>query len=178
VGRRRRQTLFTRAARPAGALMLQVWTALISRPVDTVAILVAIAVSVIVVVNAVFLQSGMRTAPLFDANKSSNAKSDSLKPLVTSSPARPVATSAGLQPALARRNDAIADLIGPSARIAAVQRALSEFGYGQIKASGTLDDATSAAIQKFEREHNLPSTGRVSDRLIKELAAMVGRPIE
>jgi peptidoglycan hydrolase-like protein with peptidoglycan-binding domain len=91
---------------------------------------------------------------------------------------RPVATSAVAQPVVARHNDAIAELIGPSARIAAVQRALSEFGYGQIKASGTLDDATSAAIQKFEREHNLPSTGRVSDRLIKELAAMIGRPIE
>ena len=158
--------------------MLQVWMALIGRPVDTVAILTAVAVSAIVVVNAVFLQSGMRAAPSLDANKSSSVKSDSLKPLVTSSPTRPVATSAAVQPVVARRNDAIAELIGPSARIAAVQRALSEFGYGQIKASGTLDDATSAAIQKFEREHNLPSTGRVSDRLIKELAAMVGRPIE
>jgi peptidoglycan hydrolase-like protein with peptidoglycan-binding domain len=158
--------------------MLRVWTALSQRPVDTVAILTAIAVSTIVVVNAVFLQSGMRAAPLFDASKSTSVKSDSLKPLVTSSPMRAVATSASVQPVVARRNDAIAELIGPSARIAAVQRALSEFGYGQVKASGTLDDATSAAIQKFEREHNLPSTGRVSDRLIKELAAMVGRPIE
>jgi hypothetical protein len=158
--------------------MLQVWTTLSRRPVDTVAILTATAVSTIVVVNAVFLQSGMRAAPRFDADKSASVKSDSLKPLVTSSPIRPVAISAAVQPAVARRNDAIAELIGPSARIAAVQRALSEFGYGQIKASGTLDDATSVAIQKFEREHNLPSTGRVSDRLIKELAAMVGRPIE
>jgi Putative peptidoglycan binding domain len=158
--------------------MLQAWTALSRRPVDAVAVLTAIVVSTIVVVNAVFLQSGMRAAPLFDANKSASVKSDSLKPLVTSSPMRPVATSAVAQPVVARRNDAIAELIGPSARIAAVQRALSEFGYGQIKASGTLDDATSAAIQKFEREHNLPSTGRVSERLIKELAAMIGRPIE
>jgi peptidoglycan hydrolase-like protein with peptidoglycan-binding domain len=120
----------------------------------------------------------MRAAPLFDANKSASVKSDSLKPPVTSNPMRPVATSAVAQPVVARRNDAITELIGPSARITAVQRALSEFGYGQIKASGTLDDATSAAIQKFEREHNLPSTGRVSDRLIKELAALIGRPIE
>jgi hypothetical protein len=158
--------------------MLQIWSALIQRPVDTVAIVAAIAMSAIVVVNAVFLQSGVRAAPSFGANKSSSVKSDSLKPLITSSPARPVATSAGVQPVVVRRNDAIAELIGPSTRIAAVQRALSEFGYGQIKASGSLDDATSAAIQKFEREHNMPSTGRVSDRLIKELAAMIGRPIE
>ena len=81
-------------------------------------------------------------------------------------------------PVAARRNDAITELIGPSARIAAVQRALSEYGYGQIKASGILDNATSAAIAKFERDHNLPSTGRVSDRLLKELAGMVGHPIE
>ncbi len=119
--------------------MLQAWTALSRRPVDTVAILTAIAVSTIVVVNAVFLQSGMRAAPLFDANKSASVKSDSLKPLVTSSPMRPVATSAVVQPVVARRNDAIAELIGPSARIAAVQRALSDLGYGQIKASGPLD---------------------------------------
>ena len=59
-----------------------------------------------------------------------------------------------------RRNDPIADLIGPSPRIAAVQRALSEYGYGQIKPTGMLDDATSAAIEKFEREHKLPVTGR------------------
>jgi Putative peptidoglycan binding domain len=59
-----------------------------------------------------------------------------------------------------------------------VQRALAEFGYGQVKASGLLDDATSAAIVKFERDHNLPNSGRVSDRLVKELTAMVGHPID
>jgi peptidoglycan hydrolase-like protein with peptidoglycan-binding domain len=122
---------------------------------------------------------------LFDA-KSSAAKSDSLKPLITGTPARPLATATAPapvpmpapQPVAARRNDAIAELIGPSSRIAAVQRALAEFGYGQVKASGILDDTTSAAIAKFERDHNLPSSGRVSDRLIKELTAMVGHPID
>lgn len=77
-----------------------------------------------------------------------------------------------------RRNDPIADLIGPSPRIQAVQRALSDYGYGQIKPSGMLDDATSEAIEKFEREHKLPVTGRVSDRLVAELTAMVGHPIQ
>jgi hypothetical protein len=41
-----------------------------------------------------------------------------------------------------------------------------------------LDDATSAAIAMFERDHNLPNSGRVSDRLVKEFTAMVGHPIE
>jgi len=77
-----------------------------------------------------------------------------------------------------RRNDPIADLIGPSPRIQVVQRVLSDYGYGQIKPSGMLDDATSEAIEKFEREHKLPVTGRVSDRLVAELTAMVGHPIQ
>ncbi len=82
------------------------------------------------------------------------------------------------QPVAARRNDPIAELIGPSPRIMAVQRVLTEYGYGQIRPSGMLDNPTSAAIEKFEREHKLPVTGRVSDRLVSELAAMAGHPIE
>jgi hypothetical protein len=35
-----------------------------------------------------------------------------------------------------------------------------------------------AAIAKFECDHNLPSSGRVSDRLVKELTTMVGHPID
>ena len=34
------------------------------------------------------------------------------------------------------------------------------------------------AIEKFEREHKLPVTGRVSDRLVSELTAMIGHPVE
>ena len=60
----------------------------------------------------------------------------------------------------------------------ALQRALSDFGYGQIKPSGTVDAETSAAIEKFERERKLPITGQVSDRVVRELAAMTGRPLE
>jgi peptidoglycan hydrolase-like protein with peptidoglycan-binding domain len=59
-----------------------------------------------------------------------------------------------------------------------VQRALSDYGYGQIKPSGILDDATSAAIEKFERERRLPVTGAISDRLMRELAVMVGHPLQ
>ena len=80
-------------------------------------------------------------------------------------PHQAVATIAP-QPVAVRRNDPIADLIGPSPRSVAVQHALSDYGYGQIKPSGVLDEATSAAIGKFEREHKLPVTGRITDRLL------------
>jgi hypothetical protein len=161
----------------AGALSLSVWDPLARRPVDSVAIIAAVATALVIVVNAMFLQSSMQ-APRFPDARSSGAKSDSLKPPFTGSAARPTAPLPLPQPAPARRNDAIADLIGPSPRIAAVQRALAEYGYGQIKATGTLDDATSAAIAKFERDHNMPSSGRISGRLMRELTAMVGHQID
>jgi len=76
------------------------------------------------------------------------------------------------------RNDPIAELIAPSKRVIAIQRALSDFGYGQIKPSGNYDADTRAGIEKFERDHKLPVTGDISDRFVRELATMTGRPLE
>jgi len=74
--------------------------------------------------------------------------------------------------------DPIAKLIAPSKRVAAVQRALADFGYGQIKPTGVFDPETRAAVEKFERDHRLPVTGQMSERFVRELAAMTGRPLE
>jgi peptidoglycan hydrolase-like protein with peptidoglycan-binding domain len=76
------------------------------------------------------------------------------------------------------RNDPIAELISPTKRVLAVQRALADFGYGQIKPNGSFDADTRAAIEKFERDRMLPVTGEISDRFVRELAAMTGRPLE
>ena len=65
-----------------------------------------------------------------------------------------------------------------SRRVAAVQRALTEYGYGQLKPTGTVGSDTQAAILKFERERKIPVTGQMSDRLVHELSAMVGKPID
>lgn len=175
--RRRQQSFVERVVSGAGALSPWFWDPLARRPVDSISIIAAVATAFIIVINAIFLQSSMQAPPVLDT-RSSGAKSDPLKPLITGTPARPIATAPSPVPAAGRHNDAITELIGPSARIAAVQRVLGDYGYGQIKATGTLDDATSAAITKFEKDHNMPSSGRVSDRLMKELAAMVGHPID
>jgi peptidoglycan hydrolase-like protein with peptidoglycan-binding domain len=74
--------------------------------------------------------------------------------------------------------DPIGEMITPSKQVIAVQRALSEFGYGQIKPTGILDPETQSAIQKFERERKLPVTGQLSHRVVRELAAITGRPLE
>lgn len=77
------------------------------------------------------------------------------------------------------RSDPIGNMLSPApAKIIAVQRALSDFGYGPIKPSGIFDADTRASIERFERERKLPVTGQVSDRLVRELAAMTGRPLD
>jgi hypothetical protein len=154
------------------------------------AIFGAATISLVIVVNAVFLQSAPHPAPFFVNPASQPRQVADLHPVGAApappkgsdaAPGRATASQRPVQQISARRNDPIGDLIGASiaspARVMAVQRALSDFGYGQIKVTGTLDDPTSAAIERFERDHKLPVSGRLSDRLLTELAAMTGRPI-
>lgn len=98
--------------------------------------------------------------------------SDALLRAILSSGAKRVA----VEPV--RSNDPIAQLIAPSKRILAVQRALTDFGYGQIKPTGHFDPETRMAIEKFERDRRLPVTGQASDRVVRELAAVTGRPLD
>jgi len=72
----------------------------------------------------------------------------------------------------------IAKLIAPSKKVMAIQRALADFGYGQIKPTGLLDPETRAAVEKFERDHRMPVTGQITDHFVRELAGMTGRPLE
>ena len=68
---------------------------------------------------------------------------------------------------------------GPaSRRVAAVQRALTEYGYGQLKPTGTIGPDTQAAIQKFERERKLQVTGQISERMVRELAVVIGHSVD
>jgi hypothetical protein len=193
VPKRRNDTrVQTRGFAAAGVLGRWAWAAFARRPVDSAAILCAVTASLMIVVNAAFLQTGTRAAPFFTNPAAPTASVD-----VRAVPVAPLSARAAdpnptnsvtpLQahqvvpvpvPSPLRRDDPIADLIGPSPRILAVQRVLAEFGYGQLKASGMLDTATSSAISKFERDHKLPVSGRVSDRLLNALAALAGHPIE
>jgi hypothetical protein len=63
-------------------------------------------------------------------------------------------------------------------RVAGVQRALTQYGYGQLKPTGAVGADTQVAISKFERDRKLPVTGQMSDRLVRELTAVIGHPID
>jgi len=107
--------------------------------------------------------------------KSSAEASEGLLRAITASTVKP-ASASGAAPA----SDPIARLIAPapSKRVMAVQRALADFGYGQIKPTGFVDADTKAAVEKFERDRRLPIDGQITDRFVRDLAAMTGRPLE
>jgi hypothetical protein len=102
----------------------------------------------------------------------------------TTAPSAPAAATppAAAPPAAVLRPPAPVPVVTPHTaagrKIAAVQRALTEYGYGQLKPTGLIGADTQAAITKFERDRKLPVTGQMSDRLVKELSAMTGRPID
>jgi hypothetical protein len=97
----------------------------------------------------------------------------------TAAPVQSATSARGPTPIpVSSRSDPVGDLIIASRRVASVQRALTEYGYGQLKPTGTVGSDTQAAIQKFERDRKLPVTGQMSDRLVRELGAVTGRAID
>ena len=80
-----------------------------------------------------------------------------MQAIVKSSVGAPRTAAAGAPAAGAGRNDAIGDMLSTSRRVIALQRALAQYGYGQIKPTGIVDAETRAAIEKFERERKLPA---------------------
>jgi hypothetical protein len=102
------------------------------------------------------------------------APKEASKPVAVTA-AAPVAAPA---PTRTNNNDAIADVLSTSRRVMALQRALGQYGYGQLKPTGVVDPDTRAAIEKFERERKLPVTGQPSERVAKELTSITGRPID
>jgi hypothetical protein len=115
------------------------------------------------------------------AEKAAEPKfSDPMGNPAKSSSASPPARSNILRPPAAIPISSHSDISNGSGqrRVAAVQRALTEYGYGQLKPTGTVGSDTQAAIQKFERDRKMPLTGQMSDRLVRELSAVIGHPID
>ena len=63
-------------------------------------------------------------------------------------------------------------------RVAAVQRALTKLGYGPLRDDGIMGTGTRQAIERFEREKNLPVSGALPVRTVRQLAALSGVAVE
>ncbi len=177
------------------------WRWLLRQPKDFLGFCLAATATAVIVVNALFWQAGPHPAPIFTSLARPIAPTESTssiaavlprpRPAELDRPGNVGVSAAGPVPkaapagkpgaatlaAAAPRPDPIADLLEPSTRLMVIQRALAEFGYGQIKPTGLSDPETKAAIEKFEQEHKLPVTGQMSDRLFRELTAMKGGPL-
>jgi Putative peptidoglycan binding domain len=112
--------------------------------------------------------------------KSSDARTaDPLANLVKSASGAPIATSSIPRPPVSipiSHDDALSP--GGSRRVAAVQRALTEYGYGQLRTTGIVGPDTQAAIMKFEHARKIPATGQITERMVRELGTMIGHPID
>jgi hypothetical protein len=173
---------------------------LLHSPKDMIAGVLAFAAVSAIITNALFLQAGRHPSPMFGSLVALPATgSISASPLPRPRPVDVITRSAepspaDPKPAEPKAADTLANLVKSTSapavppsntaqvasprRVAAVQRALTEYGYGQLKPTGTVGSDTQAAIQKFERERKIPVTGQVSDRLVRELATVIGRPVE
>ncbi len=68
--------------------------------------------------------------------------------------------------------------IRPDPRVMTVQKALTKLGYGPLKADGLLGATTRQALERFERDKNLPVTGGLGTRTTRQLASASGTQIE
>lgn len=71
----------------------------------------------------------------------------------------------------------VARLEADQTLIARVQRILSQLGFGNLPESGRLDADTRQALREFSAFRDLPGEGRLSPRLLLELADMTDEPL-
>lgn len=155
-------------------------------PRDAVAVLVAVTGVTAIFCNALFMQRGPHPAPIF-SYRSSPAPAKAAPPQPVShhadagmsqpqaSPAQHASSSAAA--AEKPSGDPIGDLVNKTNRVAAVQRALSRYGFGQIRANGVMTRETKMALDRFQRDRGLRVTGQISDETVAALDAMTGQTI-
>lgn len=153
-------------------------------PRDAVAVLVAAAGVTAIFCNALFMQRGPHPAPIFSYRSSPPAKAAPPQPtahradtavLPQNSPAHH--TNGSAQTAEKPSGDPIGDLVNKTNRVVAVQHALSDFGYGQIHATGVMTRQTKIAVERFQRARGLRVTGQINDETVAAIDAMTGQAL-
>jgi hypothetical protein len=153
-------------------------------PRETVGLFAMGAAVTIIFVNALFMQKGPHPAPIFAPRQAVTPvplsrfmpPAPQAQPVTVPAPApRPHIEQAA---ATSRGNDPIAALLAPSNRVIAVQQVLTQYGYGQIRATGIVGPETQDAIRRFERAQKMPVTGAMSDQVVKALSQMSGRSLD
>jgi hypothetical protein len=89
-----------------------------------------------------------------------------------------VAVQSGSDPigALIRASDPARGEDSP--KVASAQKALTKLGYGPLRPDGVMGATTRQAVERFERDNNLPVTGALGSRTTRQLASLSGTQIE
>ncbi len=152
--------------------------------------------------NALYLQEGRHPAPLFRVTApeaSVEPKAAHVSAPVPLPPARPLAAAPApaapaAKPAPAKSEtghavektrDAIGALLNGGApksedgdkSVLAAQRALAKLGYA-LRPDGVFGGATRQAVEKFERDSGLPVKGELTPKVLRQLHARSGLPVE
>jgi peptidoglycan hydrolase-like protein with peptidoglycan-binding domain len=150
-------------------------------PRESVALFVGAGAISIIFANALFMQKGPHPAPIFAPKTVMARQAPAPAPIISQPTAAAIPAPLPRPDAAPRkpvRNDPIAQLLAPSNRVLAVQRVLTDYGYGQIRPTGVAGADTEEAIKKFERSKKMPVTGALSDQLVKALSEMSGQRID
>ncbi len=195
--RRRRRAAAAVAAEPERGLILRV---LLHSPKDTLAVTAALAAVAAIVTNAMFLQAGRHPSPMFSTATVSEMPAAAPVPgaAAAGSPAEAEgarhrqASGAGNRTGEAGSRNATA-ASGFACRKERSRRRSDRFHApdrgGPARADRVWLMASSSRpvlsvpthkprSRKFERDRKMPVTGQLSDRLIRDLTVLTGRPIE
>jgi hypothetical protein len=112
------------------------------------------ALSAAIIVNALFLQSSRHPSPHFPSHAAAGQMA-AVHPAETAPVTEAAAPAAPADPG-----------------VLAVQQALSRAAYGPLQVDGVMGGQTREAIAAFQRDHDLPATGEITDSLIVELRAV------
>lgn len=169
------------------------WRFTLRRPGAVACSAMALALSSAFGWNALMHQANRHPAPLF-GTKAPGTSSDvqrrvepAVAPLPVPRPDAAALPAVPDVPAKANKNDPIGAMIRSAeaggkpdeprpdpARVTSAQRALSKLGYGPLKSDGVMGATTRQALERFERDQNLPVTGSLAGRTVRQLSAQAG----
>jgi Putative peptidoglycan binding domain len=171
--------------------------ALVRNPSRVFGCSIAFAAVGVVALNALAWQTARHPSPLFTPKPSGRFQRLPDPPIAAPAaplpPMRPMEVVAVPTPPLptapARpQRDPIGDLIRATETgavrvesqrlVATAQRALTNLGYGPLRADGIMGQGTRQAIERFEREYKLEVTGELNPRTLRELSGRAAMPIE
>jgi hypothetical protein len=147
-------------------------------PRESVGLFVMAGAIAMIFANALFMQHGPHPAPIFAHKPAVAPVRHAAAPALSTAVPEPAPRPHIASPTAPPRDDPIARLLAPSDRVVAVQRVLTQFGYGQIRPTGVVGPDTHEAIRRFERSRHMTVTGEMSDDVVKALAQVTGQRID